>query len=78
MEISQNIQGQLYAYCESVSRDCKSIAFFPIQERYIEEIQNYVLAQKLNRYIEPLSEGWVTVYIYKYDYLVHIIKKLPE
>ena len=78
MELKENILGQLHIYCESVSMDCKPMAFFPIQERYVEEIKNYVFSRKLNIHIEPLSDGWFTIYIYKYDYLIHIIENLPQ
>jgi hypothetical protein len=73
------LKGQLICYCEAVKRDLKSIALIPIQERYLEEIEKFVSdEEKLNLYSNELCDGWVSIFIYKHEYMKDIIEELPE
>lgn len=49
-----------------------------IQDRYIEDAINIINSFRLNVYVEELSLGWKTIWIYKDEYMLEVIKKLPE
>jgi hypothetical protein len=55
------------------------VAMMPIQNRYLEETKIIVEnTDGLNFYSEFLYEGWTTIYIYKHDYLLEVIKNSPD
>ncbi|AKN32395.1 hypothetical protein Ccar_16615 [Clostridium carboxidivorans P7] len=70
-------KGKIVSYCEFVSRG-KPTAMMPLQDRYIEEAESIINKNNLFAYIEDLSEGWKTIWIYKEKYMLEIIKNLPE
>jgi hypothetical protein len=73
------LKGQINCYCEAVKRDMKPMALLPVQDRYLEEIENFVRdEEKLNLCSKKLCDGWVSVFIYKYEYLKDVIEELPE
>lgn len=77
--VNQVIKGQVLNYCESVSLGVKSVAVIPIQKRYKTEITDYIENnQKLLLEIEPLTDDWLNVYIYKYSFYKEVIKGLPD
>ena len=71
------IKGEIIAYCYMVDRG-KPAACIALQERFIEDNLNFIKSNKLKSYIEPLSEGWVTLWIYKYSHILDVIKSLPQ
>lgn len=71
------LKAQIDAYCYMVKRG-KPAAMLAIQNRHTEEIEEKVKNNQLNVYIEDLSNGWKTIWIYKEDYLIEIIKRMPE
>ena len=60
----------------------KPMAFFELQDRYVDLVKEEILNEyNLNvYYIQDIEnyDGWKIVYIYKYDYLLDIIKNLPD
>lgn len=78
-KVNPIVKGQILNYCETVSLGIKTIAMLPVQERYTQEIVEYIhQGQKLFFYVEPLAEKWVNIYIFKYSFLIDVIKVLPE
>jgi hypothetical protein len=78
IEVNPTIMGQIYCYCESIKAECKPMSLMPLQSRYIDKVEEYVKKQGLNIYSEDLSEGWKTIYIFKHEFILEIIKNLPE
>jgi hypothetical protein len=51
----------------------------PIHERDAENAIKFVRETfGLNTYVEDLAEGWKTIWIYKYEHILNIIKILPQ
>lgn len=64
--------------CDMVSKG-KPCASEPVQERYVKDIINKIKQEfNLKVYTEDLAEEWKTVWIYKDEYMLEIIKSLPE
>ena len=65
-------------YCDLIKKG-KPCACEAIQSRYIEEIVNRVdKSFGLKVYVEELAAEWKTLWIYKENYMLEIIKSLPE
>lgn len=71
------IASKIDLYCDLVLKG-KPCACEPIQERYVREAVLKIRDFGLKTYIEHLSEGWRTIWIYKDEYMLEIIKSLPE
>lgn len=72
------IEGQITTYCEFVKCG-KPAAMLPLQDRYVEEAKKIIRNEfNLKFYIEDLSEGWKTLWIYKEEYILEVIRALPE
>jgi len=81
MKIDKFLQGQINTYCESVSKDCKPVAMFPIQDRYVKEVVeiiNKYYDKSLLFHMDFLYKDWTTVWIYKKPFMKEIINNLPE
>ena len=73
------IFGQLNAFCYMVEKGCKPVAMMPLQNRYVDSARAAVgKIDSLKLYSEFLYEGWTTIYIYKHEYLLEIIKESPD
>ncbi|HEY8803994.1 MAG TPA: hypothetical protein VIM42_02610 [Clostridium sp.] len=73
------IFGQLNAFCYMVEKGCKPVAMMSLQNRYIDKAKEIVKEiDNLKFYSEYLCEGWATIYIYKHDYLLEVIKNSPK
>lgn len=70
-------KGEITAYCGLVKCG-KPAAMTALQDRYVEEAKKIINKYKLFTYIENLSEGWKTLWIYKEKYMLEVIMKLPE
>lgn len=70
-------RGEIGAYCYMVKRG-KPAAMIPIQERYAPEAISLIEKHELNSYTEWLSEGWKTLWIYKYPHILEVIKSVPQ
>lgn len=76
--MNETIKGQLNTYCQFVKCG-KPTAMMALQDRYTDNAIDIVKGKyDLSIHIEYLSEGWITLWIYKYDYMLEVIKKLPE
>ena len=75
--MNETIIANVDLYCQMImiGKPCASLA---IQDRYIKEIVNMVDKLKLKTYVEDLSDGWKTLWIYKDEYMLDIIESLPE
>lgn len=72
------LKGEITAYSYMVERG-KPAAMVAIQERYIEEVISFIESTfNLKTYIENLSDGWKTLWIYKYQHILDIIKLVPQ
>jgi hypothetical protein len=77
--MNERIAGELFILAYSVKTGCKPVAMMPIQNRYVDEIKDYVqTVDGIKFYSEPLSEGWTTIYLYKHDYMLEVIKRSPD
>jgi len=63
--------------CDSVWKG-KLCSCEAIQMRYLKDSLRIIKDAKLNAYVEPLAIDWITVWIYKYDYMCEVIKNLPD
>lgn len=70
-------ESEIRTYCYLVERG-KPTALVTIQDRFINSALSVVEKENLYAYIEYLSEGWSTFWIYKYEYMFEVIKSLPE
>jgi hypothetical protein len=61
-----------------VNKGCKPVAIMALQNECVEEAKERVEAKKLHFYSEVLCEGWSTIYAYKHEYLLDVIKSSPE
>ena len=65
-------------YCDWINKG-KPCACEAIQDRYVNETAQRIKSKnRLQVYIENLAPGWKTVWAYKEDYMLEIIKSLPE
>ena len=76
--ISEYVKGQIETYCYAVSRG-RPTAMIPIKTRYINEAENIIRGLfKLKVFSKNLAEGWTILWIYKKDFMLEVIKCLPE
>ncbi|KOA19343.1 hypothetical protein CLHOM_24490 [Clostridium homopropionicum DSM 5847] len=76
--MNEVIKERINTYCEFVKRG-KPTAMIAIQNRYVDDaIKIVTKIYNLNTYIENLSEGWKILWIYKDNYMLDIIKEMPE
>lgn len=72
------ITGTVDLYCYMVERG-KPCSCEAIQDRYTGEIIKRVEKSfGLKTYVEDLTPEWKTIWIYKDDYMLEIIKSLPK
>lgn len=71
--------GKVETYCYMVKRG-KSAAMIPIKNSQLNGLKNIIETRfELKTYVEDLVDGeWTTLWIYKKDYILDIIKSLPE
>jgi len=75
--MNELIKLKIDLYCEMVQKG-KPCACEAIQERYFEEVNVVINTYNLKTYSENLAVGWKTIWIYKDDYMLDIIKSLPN
>ena len=75
----ERIAGELFTYCYVVKTGSKSVVMMPIQNRYLEEAKITVEnTDGLKFYSEFLYEGGATIFIFKHDYMLEVIKNSPD
>lgn len=75
--IPDAIKEQLRLYCDLVKKG-KPAASIAIQERYELESLKLIDSFNLCSYVELLSDGWKTVWVYRYPHILEAIKKSPQ
>lgn len=75
--MSEYVRGQLLTYCDLVKKG-KPASNFPLQTRHEKQLRLIVEEEGVNIHIEHLSEGWFTVWIYKYPHILDVIKEIPS
>lgn len=78
--MSNEIKMQIAMYCEAIKTGTKPVAMLSIQSRYVEEVKGYIEREGMKNHIRSSvgDENWKVVFIYKYDYLLDVIKAAPE
>jgi hypothetical protein len=72
------LKGQTEAYCYMVLRG-KPAAVIAVQNRYSPDVKSIVKSfQGLQTFEQFLADGWISLWIYKKDFMLEIIKSLPE
>jgi hypothetical protein len=75
--ISEVLNCKITTYCQMVERG-KPAACIAIQERYIDSAKHAVIGYGLKLYTDKLSEGWLSLWIYKYPHILDVIKNAPQ
>lgn len=76
-KLPESIAAELNIYCYLVERG-KPAAMLPVQTRYVDEATRIIKNNGLNSYVTHLTEEWSTVWVYKYPYLLDVIKMTPQ
>ena len=72
------LKEKIYNLCYQVKTG-KPAANLPIQKRYSNQATQIIVKEcRLKYRIEPLSEGWSNFWIFKKDYMLEVIKRLPQ
>jgi hypothetical protein len=57
----------------------KPAALMPIQKRYVAEAMNHIEQyDDLNCCLEALNDDWYSLWIYKHEFLLDVIKSVPD
>lgn len=75
------IDVEIKTYCYQVKCGSKPIAFMNLKTSYVDLVTRYIKDNyRLNVYIQKIKDypEWITLLVYKHDYLIDIIKNLPE
>lgn len=78
--MNESIKTKIFLYIEQVQCGAKPLAFMSLQTRYIEKAIKLINKKKLYIYVEDVKDypEWKTIFIYKHEYMLDIIKSLPE
>lgn len=78
--MSSEIEMQIMMYCEAINTGTKSVAMMNIQTRYTPKLKQITEKENLHVYIKNVAsdQNWKIAYIYKYSYLIDVIKIAPE
>lgn len=63
--------------CDMVKKG-KPCSCEAVHDRYVNKSIEIINRFNLKAYVEELSDGWRTIWIYKDDYMLEVIKQLPE
>jgi hypothetical protein len=76
--LPEYINGEIRTYCYLVERG-KPAATIAIKKCYTDNVIKIISNDcHLKAYIENLKYDWNTVWIYKYDHILEVIKSLPQ
>lgn len=75
--MNDHLHGRIDTYCYMV-KNGKPAALVSVQVRYEQEVIKYIKTYDLKTLSENLSEGWKTIWIYKYPHILEVIKALPH
>lgn len=72
-----NVGESVRTHCEFVKTG-KPASSIAVQLRYIDDVTRLVNFYKLSHYVEPLYDGWKTIWIYRYPHILEVIKESPQ
>ncbi|MDQ0268889.1 hypothetical protein [Cytobacillus purgationiresistens] len=75
--IPDKLDAVIRTYCESVNTG-KPAACQPVQERYKDMAIDIIHSYGILSYTEPLSDGWITIWMYRYTHILDVIKQSPQ
>ena len=76
--MNERILGEIDAYAYMVQQG-KPAAAIPVKIDYLTEVVEYISKiHGSSTYHEELSEGWVTLWIYKYPHILEVIKSFKH
>jgi len=76
---SERLLGEIETLCYMVKRGAKPAALVPVQSRYIKILADFIEKDwGLNIHAEQLSDGWHSLWIFKYSHILDVIKSLPK
>lgn len=80
MECPEYLKSEIDTYSLMVMTGCKPAAMFVVQRRFtVSAIQRVSsVGVGLHVHVEDLSDGWVTLWIYKHPHIIEVIKSLPQ
>lgn len=76
--VGESFLGELEAYCYLVQRGGKPAASLALQDRLLDTAKSIVDGHGLCWYVERLSSGWSTVWVYRYPHILDVIKATPR
>lgn len=71
-------EGQLTEQAQMVSNGCKPMSIMPIKSVDFMEAMNLIDSENVSFSAEVLAHGWITIFIYKDEALLEVIKDLPK
>jgi len=71
------LKEKIYNYCYQIKTG-KPVANIAVQNRYVDEAKQIINENKLRYFIEFLSVNWASLWIYKKDFMLEVIKALPD
>ena len=77
LSMNNILKEKIYNYCYQIKTG-KPVASVVIQDRYINEAKQIINKNGLKYFIEFLSDDWFTLWIFKRDIMLEIIKALPD
>ena len=75
--MNEILKEKINNYCYQIKTG-KPVSSIAIQNKYVEEAKQTIEDNGLRYFIEFLSDGWFTLWIYKKDIMLEIIKALPN
>mgnify|MGYP000939221652 CR=1 FL=1 len=76
--MNEYMRGNIDALCYMVQRG-KPAAVVPLQTRYVDTAVKAIHTNyQLKTHIEISCEGWVELWIFRYDHILDVIRSLPQ
>jgi len=75
--MNEILKEKIYNYCYQIKTG-KPVANIAIQNRYINEVKQIIKENRLRCSLEFLSDDWSKLWIYKKQFMIEIIKALPD
>ncbi len=75
--MNNTLKEKIHNYCYQIKTG-KPVANIAVQNRYIVEAKQIINENKLRYFIEFLYVNWSSLWIYKKEFMIEIIKALPD
>ncbi|MNW52994.1 hypothetical protein D3C74_305350 [compost metagenome] len=76
--MNEHIESEIRTHCYMIERGCKPASCMPIQNRYVGMTIDICRSYNVKNYLEKLTDGWMTVWFYKYEHMLDIIRNVPD